>query len=126
MRTAEDLVRELGARPVVLDAETHDLVVARTSHLPHLVASALAAAAGGLPAEAARSLAATGFDGATRLAGSHPSMVAGFLSANAHQVRAALTDLRTELEEAERLLDQPARLAAWLERAGEARSEVAG
>ncbi len=124
LRRAEDLVRSLGSHPVVLDAETHDLVVARTSHLPHLVASALATAAAGLPSEPAVALAATGFADTTRLAGSHPSMVAGFLAANADQVRAALADLRSELEEAQALLDHPARLAAWLGRAGEARAEI--
>ena len=123
---AESLVRAIGARSMVLEADTHDLVVGRTSHLPHLAAAAVAGAARDLPRDAARALAATGFADTTRLAASSPAMVAGFLAANADQVRAALDDLRSELDEAERLLDQPARLAAWFTRASEARGEVAG
>jgi prephenate dehydrogenase len=44
LRLAE-LAREIGARPVLVDPETHDRLVAVTSHLPHLLAWALCAAA---------------------------------------------------------------------------------
>jgi prephenate dehydrogenase len=42
-RRVEALVRELGAIPVACGAEEHDRVVALTSHLPQLIASAIAA-----------------------------------------------------------------------------------
>jgi prephenate dehydrogenase len=42
--TIEEFWQSLGARVVRMTPEKHDAVLARTSHLPHLVASALAAA----------------------------------------------------------------------------------
>lgn len=37
----ENLLKEIGAKPLVLDAKTHDELVAVTSHLPHITAAAL-------------------------------------------------------------------------------------
>jgi prephenate dehydrogenase len=89
----------VGARPVEMDADSHDLIVARTSDLPHLVAFALArvvAEAG--DREEVAALVATGYAGATRLAASDPAMVAGSLAANADQVRLAVQELVESLE----------------------------
>jgi prephenate dehydrogenase len=93
------LVEAVGARPVVLDPDEHDRIVARSSHLPHLVAYALKAAAG--PALGDHELVGSGYRGATRLADSDPGMVAGFLSANAGEVRTALAELRVVLDRLE-------------------------
>src|SRR5207245_7779386 len=41
--TIEDLWKSLGAEVLKMEPYVHDSFVARTSHLPHLVASALAA-----------------------------------------------------------------------------------
>jgi prephenate dehydrogenase len=106
------LVAAVGARPVILDPERHDRIVARSSHLPHVVAFALKAAAA--PALGGGELAGSGFRGATRLAESDPVMVAGFLSANAREVRAALAELRAVLD----------RMEAGLEAGPEALTEV--
>ncbi len=43
VRTISDFWSSLGARVMTMSAEEHDRIVAATSHLPHLVASALAA-----------------------------------------------------------------------------------
>ncbi len=113
MRRARAVVEAMGARPVEMDAAAHDRALARTSHLAHLVAFALAEVGGGEP-----DLGSSGFAGATRLAASDPAMTAGFLSANAAEVRAAAGDLREALG---RLLDaldgDGEALAAALERA---------
>jgi prephenate dehydrogenase len=60
----------LGARVLVIDPEEHDRAVAMTSHLPHLLAAALA---GVLPPEL-RELTATGFRDTTRVAAGDPSL----------------------------------------------------
>lgn len=117
------LVHAAGAVPLELDAETHDRLLARTSHLPHLCAAALAIAAAGAGPKAP-SVAGPGFADATRLAGSDPAMVAGFLSANAAEVRAAVDEVRSTLNRLVDLLDDPARLAAALEDARRARDGV--
>lgn len=85
---------ELGARPERMSAEQHDLKLAWTSHLPHMVSSALALA-----------LARTGVDriylgpggrDVTRLAGSSPEMWTAIALENATAIEAALR--RTERE----------------------------
>ncbi|MBI3912437.1 MAG: prephenate dehydrogenase [Armatimonadetes bacterium] len=72
----EALARAVEAEPLRLDPELHDAVVARISHLPHVVAAALATAAGpsaagpdgDLPLDLLRRLAASGFRSTTRVA----------------------------------------------------------
>jgi prephenate dehydrogenase len=73
----EDLVRGLGAEPHVVDAEAHDRWMALTSHLPHLIADALAdlAADGQLPT-------GPSFASATRVAGQNPALWEDIYAAN--------------------------------------------
>lgn len=78
-----------GGFPVVVTAEEHDRAVALLSHVPQLLASALAAATGALP-EAALELAGTGFADTTRLADSPPELWAEIVGVNADQVGRAL------------------------------------
>ncbi len=82
----------LGAQVVRMAPEQHDQALAATSHLPHLVASALAAAT----PEQWLPLAATGWADTTRVAGSDPELWTQIFSQN----RAAL------LEASERLVEQ--------------------
>jgi len=108
LRRGRALVAAVGATPVEMDAETHDRVVARTSHLPHLMAGALAGVVGSLAdrdGDVVRLLASTGFRGATRLAAGDPGMVAGFLQANREEVRRAVDELIGALLPLRHLLD---------------------
>jgi len=81
MRAAELVWRAVGARPLRIEAEKHDRLVAWTSHLPQITATALAAAiaASGFPADA---LGPGGRD-ATRLAASPAALWEEILLANA-------------------------------------------
>lgn len=79
----------LGAAVRVMDPEEHDRALALTSHLPHLVASALA---GVLPPEWAE-LTATGFRDTTRLAAGDPDLWAAIFRSNQTSVLAALDRL---------------------------------
>src|SRR5262245_35803614 len=67
---AAEFWKALGARIRVMDAEDHDRALARTSHLPHLAASALAATVSG----ELLGLAASGYRDATRLAAGSPDV----------------------------------------------------
>lgn len=117
LNRASALVRRLGARPLEMDADCHDATVARTSHLPHVMAFAVAAGAG-LAASGpdfAPGLASSGYRSATRLAGSDPYMVASFLSANRTQVRTGVQELRGWLTRFEAALETtPERLGRFL------------
>jgi prephenate dehydrogenase len=66
----ESFWRELGMDVVRMTPEEHDRVVAFTSHLPHVAASALAS----LLAESNGQLAATGFRDTTRIAAGDPDL----------------------------------------------------
>ncbi len=83
----------LGATVRIMDAEEHDRALALTSHLPHLLSSALA---GILPTEL-QSLTATGFRDATRLASGQPSLWSAIFHANRTHLLAALDLLEAQL-----------------------------
>lgn len=123
---ARALVEAAGSRPVVMDAELHDRVIAATSHAPHLVAAAVALASRDLPREAVRDLAASGFSGATRLAASDPGMVSGFLHANAEAIGDAMKVLRAALDRAEASLDDVDALRVLFAEAAAAREDATG
>lgn len=96
--TVADLVTELGARVVPTTTPEHDHAVAAISHVPHLVASALAATAG--DNLLALTLAAGSFRDGTRVAASRPELVAAMCGGNAPAVAEALDTLRSRLEQA--------------------------
>lgn len=62
----------VGAQVVEIDPAAHDALLARTSHIPHIVASALAAAAG--DTEKIRAFIGKGFLDTTRIAASRPEL----------------------------------------------------
>jgi prephenate dehydrogenase len=79
--------KSLGARVVCMSAEEHDRKLAASSHLPHLAASALAAAT---PADCLP-LASSGFADTTRVASGDPSLWRQILLSNRGNVLTALT-----------------------------------
>lgn len=86
----------IGARVVPATAADHDAAVAKTSHIEHLVAAALAERALGDPLAA--SLAAGSFRDATRVALSPPELVAGMVDGNADAIATELSMLAGRLE----------------------------
>jgi prephenate dehydrogenase len=80
----------LGAEVVLLSPEEHDRALAATSHLPHLIAAALAAAT---PEEWLR-LAGTGWGDTTRIAAGDPPLWTQIFSQN----RAAVLDALRRFE----------------------------
>jgi prephenate dehydrogenase len=75
VRKLERFWQSLGARTLRLDAAQHDLLVSRSSHLPHVVAAALAGLVlnPAAPKQQA-ALCATGFRDTTRIASGSPEM----------------------------------------------------
>ena len=76
MEKLSEMVRTIGAKPLVMDAEKHDLLLSYTSHFPHILAFALSLLFGKLceREEGARSLVAGGFKSMTRIAKSPADM----------------------------------------------------
>ncbi len=98
---AAALVEIVGARPIEVDPATHDRVLARTSHVGHLVAVALERIGSRVLADDNAGLAGPSYRDATRLAGGDRDMITGFLAANLDEVVVALGELRTVLAELE-------------------------
>lgn len=109
------LVTSLGARVVPTTADEHDQAVARISHVPHLLAAALAASIDGNPL--AGTLAAGSFRDGTRVAATRPELTAAMCAGNAEAVTVALDEIMAALDKAGTLLSrkEPGRaLVDWL------------
>jgi prephenate dehydrogenase len=94
----EELVRRCGAVPVRMSPVEHDAAVARTSHVPHLLASLAAGRLAGAPV-AHLTLSGQGVRDVTRVAAGDPALYGQIVSANADQVLALLTEVRARLDD---------------------------
>ena len=118
--------KSAGARVCRMEPEDHDRLLARTSHLPHVAAAALAKAIGRDSAEKVGTFCGTGFYDSTRVASGSTEMWHDILMTNAPAVAEELRAFKAEVE---RVYDdlQAGRLddvARFLERAREARAEL--
>lgn len=121
------VVRLLGAKPVAVEPQAHDALVARLSHLPQLTASALvevAAAAG--ERDALLGLAGAGFRDVTRIATSPPDLWVAIIRANRAAVLEALDGLGERLAGVAKLIstDSWSELKSFLAQARTARLEL--
>ncbi len=93
------LVRACGALPVTMAAAEHDDYVALVSHVPHLIAAAMAARLEHAPA-AALAIAGQGLRDVTRIAASDPGLWIQILAANAGHAGEVLAAVAAELSAA--------------------------
>jgi len=91
------LARLCGAAPVVFTPDEHDLAVARTSHLPHLLAALVAGRLVDAPAEHL-ALSGQGVRDVTRVAGGDPALWAQIVGANADALGDLLREVRSDLD----------------------------
>ena len=91
---ALQIISAIGARPLWLDAVTHDRLLAYTSHLPFILASALTLSA---PLDAA-SLVGPGFNSTSRLASTPSSMMMGIMQTNRDNILEAIATFRRNLD----------------------------
>jgi prephenate dehydrogenase len=96
--------RRLGARPTVLSAEDHDRQLAWTSHLPHMVSTALALALARTGVE--RGDLGPGGRDVTRLAGGSPDVWTAIARDNAVALDAALAATEREIAGVRRALSR--------------------
>ena len=118
-------VAGLGARPQAIEPAAHDRLMATISHLPHVLANALAAEAAAELARDAERMPETGpsFRDMTRVAGSNPAIWADIFASNSEAVADSVEAVARRLEEAAALIrggDREA-VAAWHAAAGEDR-----
>ena len=98
--SANDRVRlerfwqSVGMRTVTMTPDDHDSALAMTSHLPHVVAAALA----GTLSPENRSLTGSGFRDTTRVAAGDPNLWTGILLNNAAHVMDGIEEMQQRLE----------------------------
>ena len=110
-------VRALGATPVVVDPVMHDHVLAYTSHLPQLTASALMHVVGESVGEAGLRLSGSGLADTTRVAASPAPIWSDICATNADEVLPALDRLIATLQTLRGQLAQDESIAPLFESA---------
>jgi prephenate dehydrogenase len=96
VRHAAELAELCGATPVVMPSRAHDEAVALTSHVPHLIASLMAARLADGSADAAE-VAGRGLRDVTRIAAGDPALWADIVSANAPAIADVLRSVQSDL-----------------------------
>jgi prephenate dehydrogenase len=122
------IVADIGARPQAVDPVTHDRMMATLSHLPHVIANALAGqAADTLGGEADR-LPEVGpsFRDTARVAGANPSIWADIFATNREAVAAEIDGVVARLAEAAELIrsGDPDAVGRWQRAAAEDRRRL--
>jgi prephenate dehydrogenase len=99
-------ITRLGAWPAAIEPDTHDVVMASVSHLPHVLANVLVAQAARVLSAGGERLPATGpsFRDVTRVAGANSVMWGGIYRANADALVAAIDDMVARLISARDML----------------------
>jgi prephenate dehydrogenase len=107
LNLAQDLVRALGSRPLLLDAQRHDRLAAASSHLPYLLSCGLMAAAEELAQEDSVlwELTASGFRDTSRLSASDVDVMLDILITNREAVLEAVGTYSTQLQHLIALLE---------------------
>jgi prephenate dehydrogenase len=118
----------LGARPQAIDPHTHDRLMATVSHLPHVVANALASEAAVALTRDSERLPEVGpsFRDTTRVAGSNPAIWADIFASNRDAVADSVESVARRLEQAAALIREGDRdaVGAWHAAAGEDRRRL--
>ncbi|MGZ6754436.1 MAG: prephenate dehydrogenase [Nocardioides sp.] len=91
------LARTCGATPVTFSPGEHDRAVARTSHLPHLLAALVAGRLTDAPREHL-ALSGQGVRDVTRIAAGDPGLWQQIVAANTHALAALLHDVRDDVD----------------------------
>jgi prephenate dehydrogenase len=118
-------VAAVGARPLAIDPDAHDRLVALTSHLPHVLANLLVthAAAGTIDGHDPLATVGGSFRDMTRVAGANPRIWVDIFLDNREALAAGLREHRRRLDEVLRALEagDAGYLARWVGQAAQAR-----
>ncbi|HEU4738803.1 MAG TPA: prephenate dehydrogenase/arogenate dehydrogenase family protein [Solirubrobacterales bacterium] len=118
----------LGARPQAIDPAGHDRLMATVSHLPHVLANALASEGVESLTQDTERLPDVGpsFRDATRVAGSNPAIWADIFASNREAVAESVDSVAKRLERAAELIRSGDReaLSAWHAAAGDDRRHL--
>jgi prephenate dehydrogenase len=104
----EELVRAIGATPLIIDGARQDYLVGTLSHLPYLLACALVSTADATTSAdpLAWQIIAGGFRDTSRVAGSDVTMMVDILTTNRDQVVKAARECEAQLRRLIRLVEE--------------------
>ena len=118
----------VGARPIAIDAETHDRLLATVSHLPHVLANVLVAQAARALDEQGEALPRVGpsFRDATRVAGANTDIWTDIYLSNAEAIAAELDETVHRLQKVAEALraGDTSGVAGWNDEASEDRRRL--
>jgi prephenate dehydrogenase len=114
----------VGSEVIEMGAREHDVILASTSHLPHMAAALVVRAVVGQPA--AVNFCGTGFRDTTRVASGSSAVWADIMESNREVLRETLVRFQDELSGLLSLLDSGshAEMEAWLAEAAAQRDEM--
>ena len=120
-----DMVRKLGAAPLLIDAQEHDVLVAGISHLPLLLSATLVSTTAKDPAwDKMSRLAASGYRDVTRLASGNPEVNAHICLSNSEPILRWIDKFQQELDRYRELVNaREAKLQQALTEASKTRQE---
>ena len=122
------LITRIGAWPSAIEPDTHDVVMASVSHLPHVLANVLVAQAARVLSAEGERLPATGpsFRDVTRVAGANSAVWSGIYRANADALVVAIDDMVARLQSARDMLaaDDGEAITTWNDAAREDRRRL--
>ena len=124
--TLSALWKSVGSEVLEMTPENHDAMLAATSHLPHMVAAALArSVAGTNPAEKANFCGA-GFKDTTRVASGSPDMWVDIIDTNRVALAQELEHFHDELKSLIQILREGNSndIRQWLQEAASARNQI--
>jgi prephenate dehydrogenase len=132
LQRLSDLIAALGAHPTTIGAAAHDRLMARLSHLPHVLANVLVSGAARALEREQRELqdgplgAGPSFRDATRVAGANTAIWVDIYLSNADALIEAIDEAIEGLGEVRAVLADADReaLVAWNERAGSERQRM--
>ncbi|HHW89705.1 MAG TPA: prephenate dehydrogenase/arogenate dehydrogenase family protein [Clostridiales bacterium] len=119
-----ELVKQMQALPVIVDKKTHDITVAKISHLPHMVAYAMVNTC--IDNDISKTLAAGGFRDITRIASSPSKMWLDIVALNKDNILAQLDNMIKSLSQLSHNLknDQYDKLKEMFESARQKRDSI--
>jgi prephenate dehydrogenase len=116
----------VGSETLEMSPEQHDALLASTSHLPHMVAAALARSVAGSTPEEKAPFCGTGFKDTTRVASGSPDMWVDIIDTNRKALAEELTRFHAELTGLMEILRQgnSQDIREWLVQAADARNAI--
>lgn len=100
----QEIVRRMGAFPVIVSPAEHDRIVAQISHVPHIMASVLSNTLDAGNSVGNATFAGGGFRDTTRIASGDPCLWKDIISYNREEILHSLVNIETMMNEVKQII----------------------